>query len=122
MILWVIGDWNIVQYKLVGNEVEDYQLWKTHGGNLVSKSSGAVLGVHETELVSFVESVETFTPVSVDEAATSSYKFLVPGMFNNLLKFILDHLFVFWEKGPCLYGSFHAAPGSSSLWKDLVNR
>ena len=83
MILWVIGDWNIVQYKLVGNEVEDYQLWKKHGGNLVSKSSGAVLGVHETELVSFVESVETVTPVSADEAATSSYKFLVPGMFNN---------------------------------------
>ena len=122
MILWVIGDWNIVQYKLVGNEVEDYQLWKKHGGNLVSKLSGAVLGVHETELVSFVESVETVTPVSVDEAATSSYKFLVPGMFNNLLKFILDHLLVFWEKAPCLYGSFHAGPGSSSLWKDLVNR
>lgn len=85
-------------------------------------TSGAVLGVHETELVSFVESDETITPVSVDEAATSSYEFLVPGMFNNLLKFILDHLFVFREKGPCLYGSFHAASGSSSLWKDLVNR
>ena len=95
MILWVIGDWNIVQYKLVGNEVEDYQLWKKHGGNLVSKLSGAVLGVHETELVSFVENVETVTPVSVDEAATSSYELLVPGMFHNLLQLILDYLFVF---------------------------
>ena len=96
MILWVIGDWNIVQYKLVGNEVEDYQLWKKHGGNLVSKSSGAVLGVHETEgLGGFVGSIETITPVSVDEAATSSYELLVPGMFHNLLQLILDYLFVF---------------------------
>ena len=89
MILWFIGDWNIVEYKLVGNEVEDYQLWKKHGGNLVSKLSDAVLGVHKTEgLVSFVESNEIITPISIDEAATSSYELLVPGMFHNILKFI----------------------------------
>ena len=97
MILWFIGaylDWNIVEYELVGNEVEDNQLWKKHGGNLVSKLSGAVLGVHETEgLVSFVGSNETITPVSVDEAATSNYELLVPGMFQNTLKLILDYLF-----------------------------
>ena len=101
MILWFIGDWNIVEYKLVGNEVEDYQLWKKHGGNLVSKSSGAVLGVHETEgLAGFVGSNETITPVSVDEAATSSYELLVPGMFHNLSQLILYYLFVFWKKVP----------------------
>ena len=58
-------------------------------GNLVSKVSGAVLGVHETEgLAGFVGSNETIIPVSVDEAATSSYELLVPGMFHNILKFI----------------------------------
>ena len=89
-------DWNIVEYKLVGDEVEDNQLWKNYEGNLVSKVSGAVLSVHETEgLVGIVGSNEIVTPVSVDEAATSSYEFLVPGMFQNLLKSILDYLFEF---------------------------
>ena len=61
---------------------------------MVSKVSGAVLGVHETEgLVGIVGSNETVTPVAVDEAATSSYEILVPGMFKNILKSILDYLF-----------------------------
>ena len=99
MISLLIGayfDWNLVEYKTVGDEVEDNQLWKIYEGNLVSKVSGAVLGVHETEgLTGFVGSTETITPVSVDETATSSYELLVPGMFHNLLQLILDYLFVF---------------------------
>ena len=87
MILCFIGpyfDWNIVEFKLVGNEAEDNQLWKMYEGNLVSKVSGAVLGVHETEgLAGFGGSNEIITPVSVDEAATSSYELLVPGMLHN---------------------------------------
>ena len=102
MILWIIGayfDWNVVEYKTVGNEVEDNQLWKIYEGKLVSKVSGATLGVHETEgLTGFVGINETITPVSVDEAATSSYELLVPGMFHNSLQLILDFLFVFWKK------------------------
>ena len=81
MILWLIGayfDWNIVEYKTIGDEVEGNQLWKQSEGSLVSKTSGAILGVHETEgLAGFVGSNETITPVSVDEAATSSYELLV---------------------------------------------
>ena len=104
MISLLIGayfDWNIVEYKTVGDEVEDNQLWKIYEGNLVSKVSGAVLGVHETEgLTGFVGSNETITPVSADEAATSSYELLVPGMFHNLSQLILYYLFVFWKKVP----------------------
>ena len=104
MISLLIGayfDWNTVEYKTVGDEVEDNQLWKIYEGNLVSKVSGAVLGVHETEgLTGFVGSTETITPVSVDEAATSSYELLVPGMFHNLSQLILYYLFVFWKKVP----------------------
>ena len=128
MISLLIGayfDWNTVEYKTVGDEVEDNQLWKIYEGNLVSKVSGAVLGVHETEgLTGFVGSNETITPVSVDEAATSSYELLVPGMFHNLLQLILDYLVCVLEKGPWLNGSFYcAAPVSSSnLWKGLVYR
>ena len=97
MILGFIGtnfDWNRVEYKLVDDEVEDNQLWKMYEGNLVSKVSGAILGVHETEgLAGIVGSNEIVTPVSVDETATSSYEFLVPGMFQNILKSILNYLF-----------------------------
>jgi hypothetical protein len=75
-----VFDWTIVEYKVLGNLAEDNQLWKMYEGNLVSKVSGAVLGVHETEgLAGFVGSNETIIPVSVDEAATSSYELLVPG-------------------------------------------
>ena len=105
MILWLIGayfDWNIVEYKTVGDEVEDNQLWKMYEGNLVSKVSGAVLGVHETEgLAGFVGSNETIIPVSVDEAAMSTYELLVPGMFHNTyIEINFDYLFVFWKKVP----------------------
>ena len=93
MISLLIGayfDWNTVEYKTVGDEVEDNQLWKIYEGNLVSKVSGAVLGVHETEgLTGFVGSNETITPVSA-----------VPGMFHNLSQLILYYLFVFWKKVP----------------------
>ena len=96
MISCFIGtyfDWNIVEYKTIGDEVEGNQLWKQSEGNLVSKVSGAVLGVHETEgLAGFVGSNETITPVSVDEAAKSSYELLVPGMSHSILKFSLDYL------------------------------
>ena len=68
---------------MLENEVEDNQLWKKHEGTLVSKVSGAILGVHETEgLAGFVGISETITPVSVDEAATSSYQLLVPGVLS----------------------------------------
>ena len=64
---------------------------------MVSKVSGAVLGVHETEgLAGFVGSNETITPVSVDEAATSSYELLVPGMSHSILKLSLDYLLELW--------------------------
>ena len=64
---------------------------------MVSKVSGAVLGVHETEgLAGFVGSNETITPVSVDEAAKSSYELLVPGMSHSILKFSLDYLLELW--------------------------
>ena len=105
MISCFIGtyfDWNIVEYKTIGDEVEGNQLWKQSEGNLVSKTSGAILGVHETEgLGGFVGSNETITPVSVDEAAMSTYELLVPGMFHNTyIEINFDYLFVFWKKVP----------------------
>ena len=55
------------------------------GKHLISQYNGAILGAHETEgLVAILKGEpDTILPVSINEDATTSFKFSVPG--NNLI-------------------------------------
>ena len=63
------------------------QLWKKEGNHLISQYNGAILGAHETEgLVAISGDSDTIIPVSINEDASTSFEFSVPG--NNLIAYL----------------------------------
>ena len=64
------------------------QLWKKVGNHLISRYNGAILGAHETEGLVVISRGETDTvvPVSINEDATTSFEFSVPGTGTPLLR------------------------------------
>ena len=79
------SEYGEVGYEEIVEEGNPKQLWKIVGKYLISQYNGAILGAHETEGLVAISKGEPdkIVPVSINEEATTSFKFSVPG--NNLI-------------------------------------